>query len=64
MEHVLFHLASEIRVGPVTVGAIMPVGRGQHAVMCVRRQDKVITHGRLYRSLKAAREAATIAALT
>ena len=64
MQNVLFHLASEIRVGLDTVAAIMPVGRGKHAVMVVRLEDKMITQGKLYRSLKAAREAATIAART
>jgi hypothetical protein len=64
MQNVLFHLASEIRFGPSKLAAIMPVGRGRHAVMTVRREDEVITQGALYRSLKAAREAATIAALT
>ena len=65
MENVLFlHLASEVRVGPATFAAIVPIGRGQHAVMVVRREDKAIMQGTSYRSLKAAREAATIAART
>jgi hypothetical protein len=64
MENVLFHLASEVRFGHASIAAIMPVGRGIHAVMVVRRDDKAITQGTLYRSLKAAREAATIAART
>lgn len=64
MPHVLFHLASEFRHGPTTVAAIVPVGNGRHAVMLVRRLDEVMVKGALYRSLKAAREAAEIAALT
>jgi hypothetical protein len=61
MENVLFHLASEFRHGPTIIAAIMPVGGGQHAVMIVGREDHAIMRGALYRSLKAAREAAVIA---
>lgn len=64
MQNILFHLASEFRIGPANLAAIMPVGGGKHAVMTLRRHDEAIMKKALYRSLKAAREAAAIAVLT